>query len=243
MDETSDWSVRALTIKELPIYERPREKLTALGPASLSNGELLAILINTGSRGESVTALSMRILKESGGGLRGLMKRDLDSLTEIRGVGPAKAVTILAAVELGRRIAQQAPEEREQVRNPEDLARIFEPRLMALDHEQLWVAVLDTKHMLERLAPIYQGSVNSAQVRTAEVFKEAIRANAPAIALAHNHPSGDPTPSSDDIALTADLEQAARILDIELLDHLIIGDGRWLSLRRLGLGFVAPPSP
>jgi DNA repair protein RadC len=243
MDETSDWSVRALTIKELPIDERPREKLTALGPASLSNGELLAILINTGSRGESVMALSMRILKESGGGLRGLMKRDLDSLTEIRGVGPAKAVTILAAVELGRRIAQQAPEEREQVRNPEDLARIFEPRLMALDHEQLWVAVLDTKHMLERLAPIYQGSVNSAQVRTAEVFKEAIRANAPAIALAHNHPSGDPTPSSDDIALTADLEQAARILDIELLDHLIIGDGRWLSLRRLGLGFVAPPSP
>lgn len=238
----SDWNVRALTIKELPTDERPREKLTALGPAALSNGELLAILVNTGSQGESVTSLCMRILKESGGGLRGLMKRDLDSLMEIHGVGPAKAVTILAAVELGRRIAQLAPEEREQVRNPEDLARLFEPRLMALDHEQLWVAVLDTKHRLERLAPIYQGSVNSAQVRTAEVFKEAIRANAPAIALAHNHPSGDPTPSSDDIALTADLERAAQILDIELLDHLIIGDGRWLSLRRLGLGFSATPS-
>ncbi len=235
----SDWSVRSLTIKELPSDERPREKLAARGAASLSNAELLAILINTGSRGESVTTLCQRILQESGGGLRGVMKRDLDSLTEIRGVGPAKAITILAAIELGRRIAQLTPEERPQIRNPEDLAVIFEPRLMALDHEQLWVAVLDTKHRLERLVPVYQGSVNSAQVRTAEIFKEAIRANAPAIALAHNHPSGDPTPSADDIALTGDLERAARVLDIELIDHLVIGDGRWLSLRRLGLGFTA----
>ncbi|MEZ4520218.1 MAG: DNA repair protein RadC [Thermomicrobiales bacterium] len=233
----SDWTVRPLRIKELPSDERPREKLTSHGPSALSNAELLAILVNTGSRGESVTSLCQRILQESGGGLRGLMKRDLDSLTEIHGVGPAKAVTILAAIELGRRIAQLSPEERTQIRNPEDLARIFEPRLTALDHEQLWVAVLDTKHRLERMVAVYQGSVNSAQVRTAEVFKEAIRANAPAIALAHNHPSGDPTPSADDIALTADLERAARILDIDLIDHLVIGDGRWLSLRRLGLGF------
>ena len=237
MARVSEWNVRSLTIKELPTDERPREKLASHGPAALSNAELLAILINTGSRGESVTTLCQRILRESGGGLRGLMKRDLDSLTEIHGVGPAKAVTILAAVELGRRLAQIAPEDRPQIRNPDDLAQIFEPRLMALDHEQLWVAVLDTKHRLERLVPVYQGSVNSAQVRTAEVFKEAVRANAPAIAIAHNHPSGDPAPSADDIALTADLERAATILDIELIDHLVIGDGRWLSLRRLGLGF------
>jgi DNA repair protein RadC len=233
----SEWTPRGLTIKELPSDERPREKLAARGPAALATSELLAILLNTGSRGESVTSLCQRILRESGGGLRGLMKRDLDSLTEIRGVGPAKAITILAAVELGRRVAQLAPEERPQVRNPEDLALIFEPRLMALDQEQLWVAVLDTKHQLERLVPVYQGSVNSAQVRTAEVFKEAVRANAPAIAIAHNHPSGDPTPSAADIALTADLARAAEVLDIELIDHLVIGDGRWLSLRRLGLGF------
>jgi DNA repair protein RadC len=233
----NEWAPRGLTIKELPSDERPREKLAAHGPGALATSELLAILLNTGSRGESVTSLCQRIVRESGGGLRGLMKRDLDSLTEIRGVGPAKAITILAAVELGRRIAQLAPDERPQVRNPEDLALIFEPRLMALDHEQLWVAVLDTKHQLERLVPVYQGSVNSAQVRTAEVFKEAVRANAPAIAVAHNHPSGDPTPSADDIALTADLARAASVLDIELIDHLVIGDGRWLSLRRLGLGF------
>jgi DNA repair protein RadC len=233
----SEWTPRGLTIKELPSDERPREKLAARGPAALATSELLAILLNTGSRGEPVTSLCQRILRESGGGLRGLMKRDLDSLIEIRGVGPAKAITILAAVELGRRVAQLAPEERPQVRNPEDLALIFEPRLMALDQEQLWVAVLDTKHQLERLVPVYQGSVNSAQVRTAEVFKEAVRANAPAIAIAHNHPSGDPTPSAADIALTADLARAADVLDIELIDHLVIGDGRWLSLRRLGLGF------
>lgn len=229
---------RTLRIRELPTDERPREKLLARGAAALSDAELLAILVNTGPTGESVTSMCQRILNAFGGNLFGLMRGDLDALLKIRGVGPAKAVTILAAIELGRRIAQLAPEERQQVRNPEDLARIFLPRLLALDHEELWVAVLDTKHQLERLVPVYQGSVNSAQVRTAEIFKEAVRANAPAIALAHNHPSGDPTPSADDIALTANLERAASILDIELLDHLIIGQGRWLSLRRLGLGFA-----
>lgn len=228
-----------LTIRELPSDERPREKLMARGPEALSTAELLAILVNTGSRGEPVTALCQRILADSGGNLRGLMRRDLQSLCTTRGVGPAKAVTILAAIELGRRIAQVTPEERQQVRTPEDLARVFEPGLLALDHEQLRVAILDTKHQLERVITVYQGSANSAQVRAAEVFKEAVRSNSPAIAIAHNHPSGDPTPSADDIALTADLVQAARILDIDLIDHLIIGDGRWLSLRRLGLGFPA----
>jgi DNA repair protein RadC len=165
------------------------------------------------------------------------MRRDLDSLISVRGLGPAKAVRLVAALELGRRVAQLAPEDRPQVRTPEDLATLFAPRLTSLDHEQLWVAVLDTKHQLERMQAIYRGSVNSAQVRVAEIFREAIRANSPAIAIAHNHPSGDPTPSADDIALTADLARAAKLLDIELIDHLIVGDGRWLSLRRLRLGF------
>jgi DNA repair protein RadC len=101
------------------------------------------------------------------------------------------------------------------------------------------VALLDTKHRVERVATVYQGSVSAAQVRVAEVFKEAVRANAPAIAIAHNHPSGDPTPSAADIALTAELCKAAQLLDIDLIDHVIVGDGRWLSLRRLGLGFPA----
>lgn len=229
----------ALSFKELPADERPREKLQLRGPGALSNAELLAIILNTGSQGESVMALAQRILVDGGGGLRGLMRRDLDGLVGVRGLGPAKAVKLLATIELGKRIAALAPEERQQVKTPEDLAVLFTPALTALDHEELRVALLDTKHRVERVTTVYQGSVNAAQVRVAEVFKEAVRANAPAIAIAHNHPSGDPTPSAADIALTAELAKAAQLLDIDLIDHIIIGDGRWLSLRRLGLGF--PP--
>jgi DNA repair protein RadC len=227
----------ALSFKELPADERPREKLQLRGPGALSNAELLAIILNTGSQGESVMALAQRILAEGGGGLRGLMRRDLDGLVGVRGLGPAKAIKLLATIELSKRIAALAPEERQQVKTPEDLAVLFTPALTALDHEELRVALLDTKHRVERVTTVYQGSVNAAQVRVAEVFKEAVRANAPAIAIAHNHPSGDPTPSAADVALTAELAKAAQLLDIDLIDHVIIGDGRWLSLRRLGLGF------
>lgn len=228
---------RPMLIRELPDDERPREKLVARGPEALSNAELLAILLNTGSRGESVMTLSQRLIASSGGNLQGLMRRDLDGLLSVHGIGQAKAVTILAAIELGRRIAQAAPAERRKITTPEDLAAEIAPRLTALDHEELWVVLLDTKHHVERTVAVYRGSVNAAQVRIAEVFKEAIRANMPAIAIAHNHPSGDPTPSASDISLTASLVQAARLLDIEIVDHLIVGDGRWTSLRRLRLGF------
>lgn len=223
-------------MKELPEEERPREKLRLRGPGALSNAELVAILLNTGTKDEPVTALAQRIIAESGS-LRGLMRRDLDSLLRVKGLGPAKAIKLLATIELGKRIAQITPEERPQVRGPEDLAILFQPAMTALEHEELRVAVLDTKHRVERVVTVYQGSVNTAQVRVAEVFREAIRANCPAIAIAHNHPSGDPTPSSADITLTAELTRAAALLDIDLIDHLIVGDGRWVSLRRLGLGF------
>lgn len=225
-----------LTLKELPEEERPREKLRLRGPGALSNAELVAILLNTGTKDEPVTLLAQRIIAESGS-LRGLMRRDLDSLLAVKGLGPAKAIKLLATIELGKRIAQIAPEERAQVRGPEDLAILFQSAMTALEHEELRVAVLDTKHRVERVVTVYQGSVNTAQVRVAEVFREAIRANCPAIAIAHNHPSGDPTPSSSDITLTAELARAAALLDIDLIDHLIVGDGRWVSLRRLGLGF------
>lgn len=225
-----------LGMKELPEEERPREKLRLRGPGALSNAELVAILLNTGTKEEPVTMLAQRIIAESGS-LRGLMRRDLDSLLTVRGLGPAKAIKLLASIELGKRIAQITPEERAQIRGPEDLAILFQPMMVALEHEELRVAVLDTKHRLARVVTVYQGSVNSAQVRVAEVFREAVRANSPAIAIAHNHPSGDPTPSSADITLTAELARAAALLDIDLIDHLIIGDGRWVSLRRLGLGF------
>jgi DNA repair protein RadC len=231
-----DGVVRILTLKELPADERPREKMRLRGPGALSDADLLAILLNTGTRGETVTALSQRILAE-GGGLRGLRGQDHYSLMRIRGLGEAKAAKVLAALEMGRRMSALTPEDRQQVRTPEDLATLFMPFLTALDHEELRVAVLDTKHRVERVVTVYQGSVNSAQVRIAEVFKEAVRSNSPAIAIAHNHPSGDPAPSAPDVALTVELAAAADLLDIDLVDHLIVGDGRWVSLRRMGLGF------
>lgn len=228
---------RALTLKELPEDERPREKLRLRGPGALTNAELLAIMLNTGTKGEPVTALAQRIMAESGGGLRGLMRRDLDSLLKVHGLGPAKAIKLIAAIELGKRVGALAPEDRPQMRVPDDFAVLLLPHMTALEQEELRVVVLDTKHRVERIVTLYQGSVNAAQVRVAEVFREAIRANAPAIAIAHNHPSGDPTPSAADVSLTAELARAATLLDIDLIDHLIIGDGRWVSLRRLGLGF------
>lgn len=145
-----------LAMKELPEDERPREKLRLRGPGALSNAELLAILLNTGTKGESVMALAQRILAESGGGLRGLMRRDLDSLLETHGLGPAKAIKLQATIELGKRIAAIAPEDRPQMRSPEDLALLFQAEMTALQWEELRVVVLDTKHRVERVKTVYQ---------------------------------------------------------------------------------------
>ncbi len=142
-------------------------------------------------------------------------------------------------MELARRLALERPEERSRIHSPEDIAALVSSEMAALDQEELRVVPLNTKNEVLRVVTVYRGSVNAAQVRVAEVFKEAVRANAPAIAIAHNHPSGDPTPSAADITLTAELASAAKILGIDLIDHLIVGDGRWVSLRRLGLGFPA----
>ena len=225
-----------LSVKELPPDERPRERLKLRGPASLSDGDLLAIILNTGIVGETVTDVSRRILVEHGG-LRGLFRLDVAELARIRGLGDAKAVRLKAALELGRRLAALSPEDRPQVGSPDDVANLLLIEMGALEQEQLRVVLLDTKHRIIGARTVYQGSVNQAQVRVAEVYRDAVRHNATAIVAVHNHPSGDPTPSAADIALTVELVQAGQLLDVELLDHLIIGQGRWLSLRRIGLGF------
>jgi DNA repair protein RadC len=225
-----------LSVKELPPDERPRERLKLRGPASLSDGDLLAIILNTGIVGETVTDVSRRLLVEHGG-LRGLFRLDVAELARIRGLGDAKAVRLKAALELGRRLAALSPEDRPQVGSPDDVANLLLIEMGALEQEQLRVVLLDTKHRIIGARTVYQGSVNQAQVRVAEVYRDAVRHNATAIVAVHNHPSGDPTPSAADVALTVELVQAGQLLDIELLDHLIIGQGRWLSLRRIGLGF------
>jgi DNA repair protein RadC len=225
-----------LSVKEMAPDERPRERLKLRGPQSLSDGDLLAILLNTGIVGETVTDVAQRVLAEHGG-LRGLMQMDVAELARVRGLGDAKAVRLKAALELGRRLAALVPEARPQVTAPDDVANLLAIEMAALPQEQLRAVLLDTKHRVLSIRTVYQGTVNQAQVRVAEVFRDAIRQNAVALVAVHNHPSGDPTPSSADAALTAELHRAGELLGIELLDHLVIGQGRWVSLRRLGLGF------
>ncbi len=218
--------------------ERPRERLRLRGAASLSTSELLAILLNTGLKGEPVTDLAQRLLRDHGG-LTGLMRMDVVELAQIRGLGEAKAAKLKAALEVGVRLAALGPEQRLQISSPDDVVNLIGIEMAALDQEQLRAVLLDTKHRVLAIRTVYQGSVNQAQVRIAEVFRDAIRHNAVAIVAVHNHPSGDPTPSSADVTLTAELVKAGTLLDVELLDHLIVGQGRHVSLRRLGLGFAS----
>lgn len=225
-----------LMLREMAPDERPRERLKLRGPAALSDGDLLAIILNTGLVGETVTDLSQRLLAQHGG-LRGLFRLEISELAAIRGLGDAKAVRLKAALELGRRLAALSPEDRAQVTSPDDVANLLQIEMAALEQEQLRVVLLDTKHRILGARTVYQGSVNQAQVRVGEVYRDAVRQNATAIVAVHNHPSGDPTPSAADVSLTVELVRAGEMLDIDLLDHLIIGQGRWLSLRRLGLGF------
>lgn len=225
-----------LTIKELPADERPREKLKLRGEANLSTGELLAIILRTGVAGETATAVAQRLLATHGG-LLGLSRVAYGDLCREHGLGEAKAAQLKACIELARRLALERPDERVRIHSPEDIAVLLSSEMAALDQEELRVVLLNTKNEVLKIVTVYRGSVNAAQVRVAEVFKEAVRQNAPAIVIAHNHPSGDPTPSPDDVAVTRELVQAGQLLDIEVLDHLVVGDGSHVSLRRRGLGF------
>jgi DNA repair protein RadC len=225
-------------LKEMAPDERPRERLALRGAGALSDAELLALLLSTGVPGESVMPLSERILRENGGFL-GLMGLEVEELEELTGVGPAKATKLKATMEIANRVIQSTAAKRLAITGPDDIVKLVELQLTGLDQEQLIVIVLDQKHRVVGNRMVYQGSVNQAQVRIAEIFRPAVQKNAPAIAIVHNHPSGDPTPSAADVALTAEIAKAGELLSIDVLDHVIIGHGRHVSLRRLGLGF--PP--
>ncbi len=224
-------------MKETPPDDRPREKLRLRGPSALTDAELIAIILNTGVRGESVVDVARRLLDEYGG-LYGLVRADLADLQRSHGLGLAKASKLKATLVLAQRISATNPSDRPQIQTPEDVHVLLGSEMSALDHEELRVVLLDTKNRVLRTATVYQGSVNSAQVRVAEVFKDALRQNAPAIVVVHNHPSGDPTPSAADVSLTTEICRAGQILGVDVVDHLIIGVGQFRSLRRLGLGFI-----
>lgn len=223
-------------IQDLPVDERPRERLQQYGAASLSNAELLAIIIRMGVEGQSAVVLGQQLLAHFNG-LRGLARASIDEICALRGVGPAKAVQIKAALELGRRLIVEAPEERPQITSPADAANLVMLDMSLLEQEHLWVLLLDTRNYVVDVVRLYQGSVNTSLVRVAEVFREAIKRNCVAIIVAHNHPSGDPTPSPEDVRLTRQIYEAGKLLDIELLDHLIIGHQRFVSMKERGLGF------
>lgn len=225
----------SLKIGELPAAERPRERLKSHGARALSSSELLAVLLGSGSMGNSAVRIGHEILASSRGSLRRLSAQPVAALTALAGVGTARAVAIHAALELGRRMAAEEREDGIPVRGPRDVHEIFGQRLQDLPVEEFHVAVLDSQHRLERDVTITRGLLNSSLVHPREVFREAIAENAAAIILVHNHPSGDPAPSPDDRITTEQLVQAGRVLDIPVQDHIIIGRGRYLSFAEAGL--------
>lgn len=223
-------------IIDLAACERPRERLAELGPQALSNAELLAILLRVGIQGENAVQMGQRMLQDLAG-LHGLHRASLLELSQQRGMGAAKASQIKAAIELGMRIHSLNPEERPAINSPADAAALVQYEMSALPQEHLRVMNLDTRNRVINIEKLYIGSLNASTVRVCELFKPAIQRNAAAIIVLHNHPSGDPTPSPEDVALTRTVVQAGKLLDIEVLDHLVIGAGRWVSLKERGLGF------
>ncbi|HLF73477.1 MAG TPA: DNA repair protein RadC [Anaerolineales bacterium] len=224
-------------IMDLHESDRPRERLASLGPQALSNAELIAILLRVGVKGESAVTVGQRLLNHFGA-LTGLHRAPFADLKRQHGLGDAKAAQIKAAIELGRRLTLESPEERPAINSPADAAALVQYEMSALEQEHLRVILLDRRNRILETVEVYRGSVNSSQIRVGEVFKEAIRKNASAVIVIHNHPSGDPTPSPDDVAVTRAIVQAGKLLDVEVLDHLVIGQGRWVSLKERGLGFA-----
>jgi DNA repair protein RadC len=226
-------------IRELPADERPRERLALRGVAGLTSAELIALLWGSGSRGRSAVDLAEDALGRHDG-LTGLARASELELEAIPGIGGAKAAQLTAAFELGRRLLADWPSGRWSIRSPHDVADRLMLQMGRLEREELRVVLLNTKNAVLRVATVYQGNVSSSLVRVGELFRDAVRLNASGVILVHNHPSGDPTPSPDDLHLTAEALAAGRLLDIDLLDHLVVGHDAWVSLRDRGVSFDRP---
>jgi DNA repair protein RadC len=226
-------------IRELPATERPRERLAQRGVGGLTTAELIALVWGSGTRGRSAVDLAADAL-ERHDGLTGLARATELELAAIPGVGAVKGGQIVAAFELGRRLLADWPSARWTIRGPTDVADRLILQMGRLEREELRVVMLDTKNHVLRVATVYQGNVSSSLVRVGELFRDAVRLNASGVILVHNHPSGDPTPSPDDLHLTAEALAAGRLLDIQLLDHLVIGHDAYISLRDRGVAFDRP---
>lgn len=223
-------------MREMPSDDRPRERLERHGVSVLQTAELLAVIIGSGVQGDNAVALSSRLLREFGG-LSGLLAADLNLLTAQRGIGRARAMQLLAAFELGRRVGALGTQERPRITTPADAAALVMGELAILRQEQVRVLCLNRKNDVVHQEVVYQGTAFSCILRPAEVFRPAVVRTCPAIVIVHNHPSGDPSPSEDDVTTTRELRRAGELLEIELVDHVIIGEQRYVSLRERHAGF------
>jgi DNA repair protein RadC len=226
---------KSFTIHDLPVSERPRERLNKYGVEALSAQEILALILGRGISGESVTVTSQRLLSQFGN-LRGLADATIEELAKIRGIGPAKASQIKAAFELANRLENTHESDKNStVKTPEDVVSLVQNRLKGKKKEYFLVICLDTRGKHIKTSEVSVGSLDSSIVHPREVFKEALTASAASVIFAHNHPSGDPEPSEDDIKLTKRLADAGNILGIDVLDHVIVVDNGFKSLKREGL--------
>jgi len=228
---TSQTQKPALVVRELPAELKPENRAQNMGFSALSTIELMQLVYSFKALDSAVELVKM------GGNLTGLHNLSLEDMQQVPGVGVKAALAIKAALELGKRLMAESVPNNAQVRSPADIANLLMSEMMLLDHEELRVALLDTKNTVIAVHTLYVGNLNTAVVRVGEVFKEAIRRNACSIIIIHNHPSGDPTPSPEDVRVTEQVVEAGRLLDIDVLDHLIIGRNRYVSLKERGLGF------
>jgi DNA repair protein RadC len=231
-EEIMSYTQDKMMIRDYPLEERPRERMIKDGAEKLSNQELIAILLRTGTKNESVFELASRVLKELGT-IRRLTEASVEELTRIKGIGEAKAVQIKAGIELGRRVARKQVELLT-IRSPQDAATYLMELLSLEQQEKFYCLYLNTKNQVVYEKAVFVGSLNASIVHPREVFKEAVKWSAASIIVAHNHPSGDPTPSREDIEVTRRLIDAGEMIGIECLDHLIVGDGRFVSLKEKG---------
>ena len=220
-------------------FERPRERLAVHGAAALSAAELIGLLWGTGTHGLTAVEAAADALRRHEG-LVGLARATDVELEAVPGVGPVRAAQLAAAFELGRRVVTDWPQGRWTVRAPRDVGERLVPQMGYLEREELRVVLLNARNTVLRLVTVYQGNVSSSLVRIGELFRDAVRLNAAGLILVHNHPSGDPTPSPDDLRLTAETLAAGRLLDVQLLDHLIVAGDGFISLRDRGVAFDRP---
>ena len=225
----------SIKVVDIPKEERPIEKLLVNGPEVLSNAELLAVILRTGTKGENVISLSTRILSEFDG-LNGLLEVGISEITSIKGIKNIKASQILAMVELFKRFnTLKLTRTNQRISSPNDIGRLLINEMMNLKQEVLKLIMLDTKNNIIGIKDVFKGSLNTSIVHPREVFKEALKKSSSSIIICHNHPSGDPTPSKEDINITVRLKECGRIMGIDLLDHIIIGKEKFISLKEKGI--------